>query len=88
MLQPTIPARSHDVARAVKPLSVGLADSALAAVLTVMVAAISTAGSDDSLYQALGQKQGINEIVNDMYDTMLADLRISATALSWKNSDG
>jgi len=43
-----------------------------------MLNALPVAYADDSLYQALGQRPGISEIVNDLYDNVLADPRIRA----------
>ena len=64
--------RTHWAARA----ATGIASLLLALILNAMPTAIRGAYADDSLYQALGQKQGIIEIVNDLYDSVLADPRL------------
>lgn len=78
MTRQSIPTQTSVAGRAARWLAAGVATMALAVMLNVLPTGMPTAFADDSLYQALGQKSGITQIVNDTYDNALADPRIRA----------
>jgi len=69
--------RTHGLAQVAARALTGMATSVLLVLaLNLLPGGMRGAQADDSLYQALGQKPGIAAIVNDLYDTVLADPRL------------